>query len=253
MKLFVNGCSFSHGHKDFTDDMRSPDWVWPSLISDNFEETVNLAWHGGSNHRIVRTTLDFFDKVRDGDEWLAIIQWTSIYSRTELHDEETDTYFGCCPGSSNPVLAGEDRVKFITIPTRIFRAVDAYQKTAHTRSDKQMMESFIQQQFVLSEFFKRKNVKFLYIGMSSKSVVPRNFQNPLQQYLPNDNRLLSISHFVNNTTLNLIESSTDFHPNKAGHQVIANYITNEETIYERCKRLHRRSTRTIFTFFDQRC
>ena len=61
MKLFVNGCSFTHGHKDWDKSMLATDWAWPSLMSDRFDETVNLAWQGGSNHRIVRTTLEFFD------------------------------------------------------------------------------------------------------------------------------------------------------------------------------------------------
>ena len=227
MKLFVNGCSFTHGHKDFTDDMQSPDWVWPNLLSNYFERTENLSWLGGSNDRIVRTTLDFFDKVKDGENWLAIIQWTSAFTRAELHDQESDTYFGCLPGENNPVLTGKDTTKFITIPNRIFRCVSTYQKTAHIRSNKQMMESFIQQQFVLSEFFKRKRVNFLYIGMNSKSIVPNNTKYPLLQYLPTDKTLLPISHFVNQRTPNLVESDTDFHPNKPGHTVIANYITNE--------------------------
>jgi hypothetical protein len=227
MKLFVNGCSFSHGHKDFSDTMQAPEWVWPNLLSPYFEKVENLSWLGGSNDRIVRTTLEFFDKIKDGEKWLAVIQWTSAYSRTELHDEESDTYFGCCPGSENPVLTGDDRIKFITIPNRIFRSVQTYQKTAHIRSNKQMLESFIQQQFVLSEFFKRKRVNFLYTGMNSKSIIPNNLDYPLLQYLPLDKNVLPISHFVNKTTTNLIESSTDHHPNKAGHKVIANYIINE--------------------------
>lgn len=226
MKLFVNGCSFSHGHKDF-DNLLSPDWVWPNLIAHNFDDFHNLAWMGGSNARILRTTLDFFNKIKDGNEWLVIIQWTSIYYRTELHDEQTDTYFGCCPGSTNPVLAGTDQTKFVSIPNRIFRMVDSYQKTAHYRSNKQQLENFIYQQFILSEFFIRKNIKFLFTGMNSKSLVPNDTQHPLLQYIPAENKLLPFSHFVNSNTLDLTESETDWHPNKEGHKVLANYITNE--------------------------
>jgi len=226
MKLFVNGCSFTHGHKSWDNDKNSPDWVWPSIMSSNFEETVNLAWQGGSNARIVRTTLDFFDKVKDGSDWIVVIQWSAI-TREDLHDEETDTYFGVLHESPVPVLTGEDCIKFIHIPDSFYRAVEIYQKTAHMRSTKQMLEKLIYQQFIISSFFKRKNIKFLFTGMNQRSTIPNDFEHPLKQYLPPENNLLPISNFVNIATPNLIESETDFHPNKKGHQVIANYITNE--------------------------
>ena len=226
MKLFVNGCSFSHGHKDFDNSMVSPSWVWPNLLSTNFDEAVNLAWQGSSNGRILRSTLEFFDKVKDGSDWVAIIQWSAI-TRGDLYNEETDTYFGALLESPEPVLIGEDRIKFIHIPSSFYRAIEIYKKTAQFRPTKQLLEKLIYQQFTISNFFKRKNIKFLFTGMNQRSTVPNDIEHPLKQYLPLENNLLPISNFVNATTPNLIESETDFHPNKKGHQVIANYITNE--------------------------
>jgi len=113
MKLFVNGCSFSHGH-NLTDDL-SPKWVWPYLMSD-FDEVANYAWEGGSNDRILRTTLDFFNTIDDTSEWLAVIQWTDPYSRTELYDEESDTYIGYCLGAPGAIIGKPDHVKFISDP-----------------------------------------------------------------------------------------------------------------------------------------
>jgi hypothetical protein len=226
MKLFVNGCSFSHGHTDFEDVTTPLSWVWPSLISDNFESTHNLAWMGGSNARILRTTLEFFDKIKDGSDWVAIIQWSSI-TRDELHDEETDTYFGALLDSPQPVLAGEDRFKFVHIPDSLVKAVNVYQRTAHLRSTKHMLEKLIYQQFIISNFFKRKNIKFLFTGMNQRSTIPNDFNHPLKQFLSPENNLLPISNFVNPGTPKLIESETDLHPNKEGHRVIAQYITNE--------------------------
>lgn len=226
MKLFVNGCSFSHGHKDFDNNMSPPEWVWPSLMSSNFDETVNLAWQGSSNGRILRSTLDFFDKVKDGSDWIAIIQWSAV-TREDLYDEDTDTYFSALLESPVPVLIGEDRVKFIHIPDSFYRAVEIYQKSSLLRSTKQMLENLIRQQFIVSSFFKRKNIKFLFTGMNQRSTIPNDFDHPLKQFLLLENNLLSLSHLVNMDTPNLIESKTDSHPNKMGHQVIANYITNE--------------------------
>lgn len=55
MNLYVNGCSFSHGHKEFKiidgkSDI-SPDWAWPMLLKEDFEEVISEAYRGSSNHR----------------------------------------------------------------------------------------------------------------------------------------------------------------------------------------------------------
>lgn len=226
MKLFANGCSFTHGHTGWDNDKNPPDWVWPSVMSSNFEKTVNLAWQGGSNARIVRTTLDFFDKIDDPSNWLAIIQW-SAYIRLEFHDEESDTYFGFCGANDQPVLTGSDTVKFVTIPPRFQKKIRFHLDTLHTQSRRHLIEQFVYQQFVLSEFFTRKNIKFLFIGMNSSSQLPVNFTHPLLKLIPSNNVLLPMTRFVNQNTPNLIESESDTHPNKMGHAVIANYITNE--------------------------
>lgn len=226
MKLFANGCSFTHGHKDWDDNKSPPNWVWPSVMSSNFDETVNLAWQGGSNGRIVRTTLDFFDKVDDPTNWIAVIQW-SAFIRLEFHDEESNTYFGFCGGNDQPVLTGSDTTKFITIPTRFRKKILYHLESLHTQSNQQLMEQFVHQQFILSEYFTKRNIRFLFTGMNSSSQLPTDFAHPLLKLIPSTNVLLPISHFVNNRTPNLLESNTDSHPNKAGHAVIANYITNE--------------------------
>ena len=63
--------------------------------------------------------------------------------------------------------------------------------------------------------------------MNSSSQLPVNFTHPLLKLIPSNNVLLPMTRFVNQNTPNLIESESDTHPNKMGHAVIANYITNE--------------------------
>ena len=63
--------------------------------------------------------------------------------------------------------------------------------------------------------------------MSSFGTVHPEYMHPLTKYLPFQNTIASFSSFVNPNTPNLIESETDFHPNKAGHKLLANYIINE--------------------------
>jgi len=227
MKLFVNGCSFSHGHKGWT-DMLPPKWVWPSLISKQFEETVNLAWQGGSNERIFRTTLDFFDDVKYTKDWLAVIQWTNPYARSELYDAETDTYYGYLNGSDKPVLDLTAHTKFIEIPKRFYRNIELYKATNLLKSEKQLESKFIQQTYILSEFFKRKEIKFLFVSVSTHSVIHPENTHPLAKLLPHENILQTpMTYFINPNSKEYIESDTDFHPNIKGHAVLSNYITNE--------------------------
>jgi hypothetical protein len=228
MKLFVNGCSFSHGHKDWGKSMLPTDWVWPSLMSTDFDETVNLAWQGGSNHRVVRTTLEFFDKIKDTSDWLAVIQWTTPYSRIELYDTKTKTYFGYCEGSDEPVFDLTANTKFVTIPKDFYRTIALYKQTTIIRSHVDLESNFIHQNFVLSEYFKRRGIKFVFVSLSSHSFIHPENKHPLVKYLARENYLgTTLTSFINPASKHLIESDTDFHPNKAGHRVIANYITKE--------------------------
>ena len=228
MKLFVNGCSFTHGHKDWGNSMLPTDWVWPSLMSEKFTETVNLAWQGGSNTRVVRTTLEFFDKINDPVDWLVIIQWTNTYSRTEMYDEKTDTYFGFCDGSDEPVLDLTANTKFVTIPDNFYRAIQLYKQATIIRSNSELESIFIQQNFVLSEYFKRRGIKFAFVSLSSNSFVHPESGHPLVKYLARESYMdTTLTSFINPGVRHLIESDTDFHPNKEGHKVIANYIIKE--------------------------
>lgn len=228
MKLFANGCSFTHGHKDHGDNGLSPEWAWPNVMGKHFDDVVNLGWTGSSNDRILRTTLDFFDNVKDTENWIAVIQWSDCYSRAELYDEETDTFFGYMVSDNYaPILTHRDTTKFITIPDRLFRMNELYQKTASIRSVPRLEYRLLEQQVILSSYLQSRNIKFLYTAMSASGTVSKSFRHPLTRLLPNENILLPMSHFVNPKTPTLIESNSDFHPNNTGHQIIAKYIINE--------------------------
>jgi hypothetical protein len=227
MKLFANGCSFTRGHKDWGENDASTPWAWPGAIAPHFDDTVNFGWSGGSNERILRTTMDFFDSVIDNSEWIAVIQWTDCYSRHEMYDEATDTYFGYISSNpTDPVLDFSTNRKFVTIPEHIKRTIEFYHKISFTRSKQSMQVRLLEQQFILSEYFKKNNINFLFTGMSHSSTVDKTLIHPLMRYLPNENIVLPFSHLINDH-VHLRESETDFHPNKAGHQLLANYIINE--------------------------
>lgn len=226
MKLFTNGCSFTHGHNLYKD--LAPTWTWPFKMSVEFDEVVNYAWFGGSNTRIVRTTLDYFNKVDVGNEWIAVIQWTDPHSRTELYDEETDTFIGFCLGAPSAILGLPDHKKFVDFPPQFDIMIDRYKNYGLLfNTTKQNEINLIHQQLLLADFLRSKNIKFLYTSMSYSGFIPHDHNYPLAKLLPRSNIIDPISKHVSLLQPDLIESLTDLHPNKDGHQVIANYITQE--------------------------
>ena len=62
--------------------------------------------------------------------------------------------------------------------------------------------------------------------MSHSSFVSNDFDHPLMKVFSKENNVLTFSALINHN-MSLRESETDWHPNKAGHTVLANYITNE--------------------------
>lgn len=67
--------------------------------------TINYGWPGGSNDRIVRTTLEFIDKniveiTNNPQNYLFVIGWTSP-DRTEFYSEEYKVYKNFYPTSTD--------------------------------------------------------------------------------------------------------------------------------------------------------
>jgi hypothetical protein len=90
MILLTNGCSWTWGaglNLDYHPDLRNNS-VWPKKLSDilGAEKYYNLSLAGGSNQRVVRTTVDWVlsQPKEDLAKTVAIIQWTGL-SRYEFY------------------------------------------------------------------------------------------------------------------------------------------------------------------------
>jgi len=77
MNLVTNGCSFTFGHKD-SEHAMPPDWVWPSRFNEinDITNVVNLAVEGGSMDRVVRTSIEYFEKNKgiDLEDTVLVVQ-----------------------------------------------------------------------------------------------------------------------------------------------------------------------------------
>jgi len=88
--VVTNGCSFTHGTS-----LAEPERTcWPRVLADALDAPlVNLAAGGGSNHRLVRTTVEQLPQVVDRagctpQETLFVAMWTEL-ARSEVYDPST--------------------------------------------------------------------------------------------------------------------------------------------------------------------
>jgi len=253
MNLYVNGCSFTHGHKDFggTDTMRPdspPTWVWPSMLIPNFDTVVNQAWRGTCNNRIVRRTIDYLSKVNNPADWWVVIQWTSL-ERSEWFDYDTHSWY---TQLLHRVVYDDWAVKGLEEQPRINRKGEiAVPYVNNIRTDEHKVLDLFYQTITLDTFLKQRGFdKVLYTGMS-KNCMLSTHMNILKETIQTEQMvddqhihihspnvhlfdqlysLLQHDRYVQPlsvVTAGMEESSEDGHPNKQGHEVFSRYILNE--------------------------
>lgn len=122
--VYVNGCSWTHGselldpastvedHFDPVHDQYRRRHFWPQLIANRFNagEVVDGSTPGGSNDRILRTTIrDVMHLVSQGRRPFVVIAWSQLH-RFELCDGNNDGLWRCFVNpndTNNPAVATE--------------------------------------------------------------------------------------------------------------------------------------------------
>ena len=250
MKLYTNGCSFTHGHKDFGGDMPDspPTWAWPSLLQKDFDKVVNQAWRGTGNNRIVRRTIDFLGTVTDPENWWVVIQWASLH-RLEWFEDETNTWYTqllhgaviddwATSGldlANRPII---ERKEKITIPY-----------ISEVRTDEDAILDLLYQTITLDTFLKAKGFNnVLYTSMSNNcrykyhlAVLDKSIATdtifPNQQISKNSpninlfrqlDTLLDEDKFLKPMSI-VVKGNVDedSHPNVEGHRIFSQYILKE--------------------------
>ena len=104
MILYVNGDSNSTVVKHVAG--------WPTILQNYFNcNLINQALSGGSNPRILRTTVDFFDQVKDtARDHFVIIGWTSW----EREEWEYDGRYYQVNASGSNIVPDELKEKYIS-------------------------------------------------------------------------------------------------------------------------------------------
>lgn len=229
MKLYVNGCSFSHGHKDFkikdgVSDI-SPDWAWPMLMKEHFDEVVSEAYRGSSNHRIIRRSIEYLNTIDNPEEWTVVIQFANI-ERQEYYDEDLKCWIGhivddpCIDDKASPIGNDELNNKLN------YKAFKNY--CTLVNNQKSVITDLVLQVMAFQGFCKIKGFKnVFYTGQSNQTMLSYYLQNQILDGLAHNIDTLNFLLPISNVTRGYEESPTDGHPNEAGHELFARYIINE--------------------------
>lgn len=240
MKLVANGCSFTEGHKDKINN-QPPDWVWPSLFknTDEFSEVVNLATEGGSNDRLVRTTLEYFSNNTSKDT-ILVLQHTTP-NRKEWYNTQHNMWIGYVT-SEKDTLYELSKVKYTADDINMLRKDTATQRKL-VHQNKLLVETDITETInyfkniiTIQNFCKSNNIPCLHVGLSARCL-PRFYFNESKKIVANNeyckqlykmiDQSIFCDRFLTDISRGYEESPTDGHPNEAGHEIIFRYIYNE--------------------------
>jgi hypothetical protein len=214
MKLYVNGCSFSYGN---TLENKS---AWPDFMEGY--DVINESWIGSSNKRILRRTIEYIQTHAYHDTFFVI--QLSDWFRDEWYDAEFDAWIGMCKND-------------VVLDDRSYNRSDLDQDELNKKVKNFIQHSLLhrtiktveQETFNLINtaiaYFNQHDVKYLITGMSSRCMPAENNVD-----------IIVPTHFVKPISIiagNNVISTSDSHPDDAGHKLFARYITNEIKNYER--------------------
>jgi hypothetical protein len=254
-KLFVNGCSFTAGNGEVhtADGSLAPplDYVWANQIPE-VESVTNLAISGGSNDRILRTTMEYFNSLVSCTGYVAVIQWTSPL-RFERYIPSCKAFAGFCNTSSTTLKQAtnnDTRFSFNMDNAKHLEQLDnngmydrltdaASQLLLYGKSVNDCQINFYKKVILMQQYLDSKNIPYMFTSMSFY-----NHLNPTQPYMSVDQMENTPTqyeiHLKNNVDTtkwtdrpltsyqagNFI-SAQDKHPDENGHKLIGNEIYKE--------------------------
>ena len=226
--LYVNGDSWTYGSElrnptrlDITNDFDPVHNAyrqahnWTGQLSRAYDlPLVDGSWAGGSNDRIVRTTIaDVSKLLQSGKKPFAIVAWTQL-QRFELFSEGHWKEFVSPKDTSTPPIGFE-----------------IWEKYSNDYSD---VMRYIQQIILLDAFFKVNNVPYLgtNIFRHNYNVMEDYARDPsLKPYLYQLGKTVKMERHMYHYAISQIltaqidvEYGAGGHPLERGHTLIADYL-----------------------------
>tara|TARA_B100000902_G_scaffold399876_1_gene473258 strand:- start:1387 stop:2187 length:801 start_codon:yes stop_codon:yes gene_type:complete len=263
MKLYANGCSYTAGHGEVHDNngnlVPPQTFTWPYQMG--IENVINNSRRGGSNDRILRTTMKYFNE-NSADDYVAIIQWTS-----PVRFERFFPLFNCWTEYCNTSAMEVNRtlketknnmgyslhVDDETVQRKFFKDSiehDNYnlQETAtkvlmYAKEINDYLIDFYKTVIIMQQFLESKNIPYLFTSMSFFNHLKKDkiyngidkFEIDTTPYERNLYETLNQSAWNNEPISSLakdnVVSETNLHPNEEGHKIIAGSLVS--TLKER--------------------
>jgi Family of unknown function (DUF6071) len=174
MYIFANGDSYSYGHGlsnigteprqwplDHRDKIYALENSWPSQLAQLHNlDYVNLSKPGGSNDRIVRTTLQYFTGNHLPDP-LVIIGWTGVHRR-ELHIKESIVqHFPNEPFSGYKTFTPSYNQVEMDLPnTEVARWSRRFTQFGWDNLESHV--TFLQQVLLMQNYFDNRKIKYIF-------------------------------------------------------------------------------------------
>ena len=243
MKIVTNGCSFTFGHKDSVAS-QPPNWVWPSRLNDmnDITKVVNLAVEGASNDRVVRTSIEYFEKNKgiDLNNTILVVQHPTP-NRGEWFNIKNKLWIGYVTTMEDVLYdisitdyTKEDLDRIMLDTTTERKIFDQYKGIVE--SDITEVIKYFKNIILLQTYCKQKGIKLLQVGLSARCLPRFHFKESRDSiansifckelYKMIDESIIC-DRFLTDIAKGNEESPDDGHPNEVGHDLIFRYIYNE--------------------------
>ena len=237
MHILTNGCSWTYGGAleldgpEFEQERLSV--TWPARLASKLNATyTNIASGGGSNQRVVRTTIDWIYKNRENiKNTIAIIQWSDT-SRYEYYEplDKSDAH------ELNPnrwAFATASFVNQLTLDSKMANVIKDHRLS--TYSHQEAAYSILCNCLTLARIFDMYNIKYyfwspLYSLQSCNPDVRECILNAGPWLDQDRTQLFNTWEYdrVGKTSW----TDYDAHPSRKGHDQIAEIILKELKKYE---------------------
>lgn len=254
MKLYTNGCSFTNGHQpfdelnitqtynDFTLESDLKKFAWPWILGKEFDFTFNHGRYATGLDRIVRTTLQFINCLREDeyDDWIFILQASQPH-RKEYIPEYRELYGQVAPPLSHQTIA--DAYLAVRKPENDEMMVKVYKEDPmtdlvmdfHVGWENKISLGIHQLKnlLVLERVLKSKGIKYLFTSMMREDLNVKHLNSRESELIDNLMSYLDQDHIVESIELITapFNKATHYdncgHPNKFGHERVAEYFKKE--------------------------
>ena len=198
--ILFDGCSYTYG-----DELENPDKdAFPHLVARMglmregiTRDYVNLGQCGKSNDGILRTTLEYCE---NNEVNIAVIQFT-IFSRREVKRYGVNKYF------------------HITAENNDEGSLEYYKHFQNVDDD---VANFYKNKFILESYFKKRNIRYFFLSLQNMKKL--GFYNHSSwSHIGCKEPVFNIREMLGGKRRHP-ENYVISHPNKRGHQLIANHI-----------------------------